>query len=49
MTEKPEGWGENTVNIIAARPSIGKTFMALKAALSAFKEVKSVQSVFRRK
>ncbi|QQO38248.1 DNA helicase [Vibrio phage vB_VpaS_VP-RY-9] len=37
------GWGENTVNIIAARPSIGKTFMALKAALSAFKEGKRVK------
>lgn len=37
------GFADNTVNIIAARPSIGKTFLALKAALSAFRNGKRVK------
>lgn len=39
------GFVPNTVNIIAARPSIGKTFLAMKAAISAYDAGKRVKFV----
>ncbi|AUR81114.1 replicative DNA helicase [Vibrio phage Ares1] len=39
------GFVPNTVNIIAARPSIGKTFLAMKAAISAYEIGKRVKFV----
>lgn len=37
------GFADNTVNIIAARPSVGKTFIALKAAIAAFRAKRRVK------
>ncbi|QNJ59195.1 DnaB-like DNA helicase [Vibrio phage vB_ValS_PJ32] len=43
--EETGGFVPNTVNIIAARPSIGKTFLALKAARSAYHSGKRVKVI----